>query len=382
MWLEKVGLLNFKNYEETTISFSQHINCFVGENGSGKTNLLDAIYYLSFTKSAFSSTEQQNMRHGAALFLVKGTFHKQEETFDIQFSLQRGQKKDARNSRVPYEKLSEHIGLFPAVLISPDDTDLIRERSENRRRFFDSIISQINRDYLDDLIHYNHMLRQRNSLLKQFADRHTYDQDLLDSYSEQLLTLGCRIYEARREFIVQFVPLFEKHYRYLSEDKELVSIHYESHFARANFQDIFYRAYPRDLALQRTTQGAHRDDFVFEIAQYPVKKYGSQGQQKSFVIALKLAQFEIIHQEVGIKPLLLLDDIFDKLDDHRIAQLTSLVVAQTFGQLFLTDARPERTYQLLKELAVEKKFFTIQQGTVVEEEVMEEKGQERTEDGP
>ena len=369
MWLEKVGLLNFKNYEEVAIDFSQHINCFVGENGSGKTNLLDVIYYLSFTKSAFSSTEQQNMKHGTALFLVKGTFHKQGEVYDVQFSLQRGQKKDARNSRVPYDKLSEHIGRFPAVLISPDDTDLIRERSESRRRFFDSIISQINRAYLDDLIRYNHVLRQRNSLLKQFADRHTYDRDLLDSYSTQLLTLGHQIYEARRSFIVQFIPLFEQHYRYLSDDKETVSIEYQSHFARSDSQDAFYRAYPRDLALQRTTQGTHRDDFVFEIAQYPVKKYGSQGQQKSFVIALKLAQFEIIHQQTGIKPLLLLDDIFDKLDDHRIAQLTRLVIAQTFGQLFLTDARPERTHQLLKALDVEKKFFTIRQGTVVEEAV-------------
>ena len=381
MWLEKIGLLTFKNYEEIALNFSQHINCFVGENGSGKTNLLDAIYYLSFTKSAFSSTEQQNIKHGASLFLVKGTFHKQDETYDIQFSLQNGQKKDARNSRVPYDKLSEHIGLFPAVLISPDDTDLIRERSENRRRFFDSIISQINHRYLNDLIRYNHVLRQRNSLLKQFTDRQTYDSDLLDSYSEQLLALGRQIYEARQAFIVQFIPLFESHYRYLSDDKEAVSIHYESHFAQPGFEEAFYRAYQRDLALQRTTRGAHRDDFVFEIAQYPVKKYGSQGQQKSFVIALKLAQFEIIYQETGVKPLLLLDDIFDKLDDHRITQLTSLVIAQTFGQLFMTDARPERTHQLLKGLDVEKKFFTIRQGRVMEEEVVGEKetGGQKTE---
>ena len=372
MWLEKIGLLNFKNYEEVAINFSQHINCFVGENGSGKTNLLDAIYYLSFTKSAFSSTEHQNLKHGAPLFLVKGTFHREGEVYDIQFSLQRGQKKDARNSRIPYDKLSEHIGLFPAVLISPDDTDLIRERSENRRRFFDSIISQINHAYLDNLIRYNHVLRQRNSLLKQFAERHTYDRDLLDSYSEQLLSLGEQLYEARQAFIEQFIPLFEQHYRYLSDDKEVVTIRYESHFAQDDFQAVFYRAYSRDLALQRTTRGIHRDDFVFEIAQYPVKKYGSQGQQKSFVIALKLAQFEIIYQQTSIKPLLLLDDIFDKLDDHRIAQLTQMVIAQTFGQLFVTDARPERTYQLFKELAVEKKFFTVRQGEVVNEEIVDE----------
>ena len=370
MWLEKIGLLNYKNYEEIAIDFSEHINCFLGENGSGKTNLLDAIYYLAFTKSAFSSVESQNMRHESSFFLVKGTFCKQAEQHDIQFSLRRGQKKDARNSRTVYEKLSEHIGLFPAVLISPDDTDLIRERSEYRRRFFDSILAQINQDYLDQLIRYNHVLRQRNSLLKQFAERRTYEGDLLDSYSDQLLVLGHRIHQARQAFVAQFVPLFEKHYHYLSNDKETVSIQYESHFASENFRDNFYQAYQRDLALQRTTQGIHRDDFVFEIAQYPVKKYGSQGQQKSFVIALKLAQFEIIYQESGVKPLLLLDDIFDKLDDHRIAQLTKLVVAQTFGQLFVTDARPERTYQLFEDVAVEKKFFTIRQGAVVGEEMV------------
>lgn len=370
MWLEKIGLLNYKNYPEVAIQFSEHINCFVGENGSGKTNLLDAIYYLAFTKSAFSSTEQQNMRHGASLFLVKGTFCKHERQYQVQFSLQTGQKKDARNSRVPYEKLSEHIGLFPAVLISPDDTDLIRERSENRRRFFDSIISQINHAYLDDLIRYNHLLQQRNRLLKQFAERRTYDSDLLDSYSEPLLTLGKTIYEARRAFITQFIPLFEKHYRYLSNDQEPVAIHYESHFAQPAWQENFYRAQQRDLMLQRTTQGTHRDDFRFEIGGYPVKKYGSQGQQKSFVIALKLAQFEIIHQETGVKPLLLLDDIFDKLDDHRIAQLTRLVVDQTFGQLFVTDARPERTRQMFAAIESEKKFFTIQRGEVVEEKMI------------
>jgi DNA replication and repair protein RecF len=367
MWLEKIGLLNYKNYAEVAIQFSEHINCFVGENGSGKTNLLDAIYYLSFTKSAFSSTEQQNMKHGTTLFLVKGSFCKQSETYDVQFSLQTGQKKDARNSRVPYEKLSEHIGLFPAVLISPDDTDLIRERSENRRRFFDSIISQINHPYLDNLIRYNHLLQQRNRLLKQFAERRTYDGDLLDSYSEPLLTLGRTIYEARQSFIAQFTPLFERHYRYLSNDQEAVAIHYESHFAQPTWRENFHRVQQRDLVLQRTTQGTHRDDYRFEIAGYPVKKYGSQGQQKSFVIALKLAQFEIIHQQTGVKPLLLLDDIFDKLDDHRIAQLTRLVVDQTFGQLFVTDARPERTRQMFAAIAGEKKFFVVRGGEVVEE---------------
>ncbi len=366
MWLEKIALLNYKNYPEVALQFSPHINCFVGENGSGKTNLLDAIHYLSFTKSAFSSTEAQNMRHGESLFLIKGSFHRAEEGYDIQFSWQNGQKKDARNSRIPYEKLSEHIGLFPAVLISPDDTDLIRGHSEGRRRFFDAIIAQIDRPYLDNLIRYNHVLRQRNSLLKQFAERRTYEGDLLDSYTEQLLELGAAIHTVRQRFVEQFVPRFEQHYRYLSEDKEAVRVRYESHFSQPDFRSVLFGAYQRDMLLQRTTLGVHRDDFVFQIADRPVKKYGSQGQQKSFIIALKLAQFEMIHRATRIKPLLLLDDIFDKLDDHRIQQLIRMVADQTFGQLFVTDARPERTRQLFEAIEAEKKFFNIVGGSATE----------------
>ncbi|MDF9799861.1 DNA replication and repair protein RecF [Catalinimonas alkaloidigena] len=370
MWLENISLLNFKNYEELTLSFSKQINCLVGENGSGKTNLLDAIYYLSLTKSAFSSTEAQNIRHEAPFFMLKGLFHKQDEKYNVQFSLQNGQKKQYKNSRIPYEKLSEHIGLFPVVLITPDDTDIIKGGSEIRRKFYDGIISQINGDYLDHLLRYNHTLKQRNSLLKQFAEQNYYDNDLLDSYSDQLLDSGERIHNYRKKFINQFFPTFIKHYNNLSGQKEEVEITYQSDFENPQFKKQFYKNYRRDLLAQRTTQGIHKDDFLFEINGFPVKKYGSQGQQKSFVISLKLSQFDIIKEEVKTKPILLLDDVFDKLDDFRIGKLSEMVAAQSFGQLFVTDARPERTYQIFDPIKADKKVFTIYQGQVTQVDSM------------
>ncbi|MFP4089499.1 MAG: DNA replication/repair protein RecF [Cyclobacteriaceae bacterium] len=362
MWLENISLLNFKNYEEINLTFSPHINCIVGENGSGKTNLLDAIYYLSLTKSAFSGTEAQNIRHDEPFFMLRGLFHKEAENFTVQFSMQQGQKKVVKNSRVPYDRLSEHIGRFPVVLITPDDTDIIRGGSEIRRKFFDGIIAQIDHAYLDDLMRYNHNLKQRNSLLRQFAENNRYDGDLLDSYSEQLVETGERIHAYRKAFVSNYIPGFLKHYNNLSGQKEEVQIRYTSDFDESDFKKNFYKNYRRDLIIQRTAQGIHKDDYVFEINSFPVKKYGSQGQQKSFVIALRLTQFDIIRQEKGIKPLLLLDDIFDKLDDFRIGKLSEMVAQQSFGQLFVTDARPERTFQIFRPIAAEKKVFTIHRG--------------------
>jgi DNA replication and repair protein RecF len=367
MWLENISLLNFKNYEDLNLSFSPQINCLVGENGSGKTNLLDAIYYLSLTKSAFSSVEAQNIRHEEQFFMVKGQFNKNEQKFTVQFSMQEGQKKQFKNNRIPYDKLSEHIGLFPVVLITPDDTDMIRGGSEIRRKFYDGIMSQISSDYLDHLLRYNHTLKQRNSLLKQFAEHNHYDSDLLDSYSDQLLETGAFIHAFRSSFVRDFFPIFIDHYNNLSGQKEVVNISYESDFDRKHFKEDFYKNYRRDLMAQRTTLGIHKDDYVFEINGYPVKKYGSQGQQKSFVISLRLSQFDVIKAAIGVKPLLLLDDVFDKLDDFRIAKLSEMVAAQSFGQLFVTDARPERTYQIFTPIAADKKVFTIHQGQLTKE---------------
>ena len=364
MWLEKIEILNYKNYETVKLDFSAQINSFVGSNGSGKTNLLDAIYYLSLTKSAFSSDEQQNIRHGADLFLIKGSFLLNDEPHKIQFSLQQGQKKVAKNSKKVYEKLSEHIGLFPVVLIAPNDTDIIRDGSDARRKFFDGIISQINAAYLEHLLQYNHWLKQRNSLLKQFAERNYFDKDLLETYNEPLLATGKLIHDTRKSFLQKFFPYFDNHYQNLSDQKEGVGIQYQSDLDQEGFDQAFKNNLKKDRALQRTTMGIHKDDFLFEINGHPLKKFGSQGQQKSYVIALKLAQFDSIKAEKNIKPILLLDDIFDKLDDKRIEKLTEMVVHHSFGQLFVTDARPERTSSIFEQVEADKKTFYIEGGKV------------------
>ena len=364
MWLEKIEILNYKNYEAAKLEFSEQINSFVGSNGSGKTNLLDAIYYLSLTKSAFSVDEQQNIQFGAPFFMIKGSFLLGNEIYQIQCSLQQGQKKVIRNSKKVYDKISEHIGLFPVVLIAPNDTDIIRDGSDARRKFFDGIISQINPSYLDSLLQYNHILRQRNSLLKQFAEREYFDRDLLDTYNEPLLVTGQVIYETRKAFLDSFYPYFDRHYLNLADQKETVDIQYQSDLDPPGFAEEFEKTLGKDRALQRTTMGIHKDDFLFEINAHPLKKFGSQGQQKSYVIALKLAQFDIIKAQKNIKPILLLDDIFDKLDDKRIQKLTEMVVQHSFGQLFVTDARPERTLSVFEQVDAHKKVFHIEAGKV------------------
>ena len=351
MHLESLELLNFKNYEEIKLNFSPEINCLVGNNGSGKTNMLDAIHYLSLTRSAFNTIDTQNIRHQENFMVIRGAFHKEENREIIQCSLQAGQRKIIKHDKKPYEKIGEHIGRYPVVLIAPNDTDIIREGSETRRKFFDSILSQIDQQYLQWLMQYNHVLKQRNSLLKHFSESNSFDRDLLEPYNIQLLRLGGAILKARKDFLLDYLPYCLSHYHNLSEGKEEVSIVYESNMDVENPSATLANSLRRDLALQRTNTGIHKDDFVFEINGHPLKKYGSQGQQKSFVIALKLAHFDIMRQHKGYKPILLLDDIFDKLDDHRIGKLMELVSGHTFGQLFVTDARPERTERIFQQLS-------------------------------
>lgn len=378
MHLESLELLNFKNYEEIKLQFSPEINCLVGSNGSGKTNMLDAIHYLSLTKSAFNAIDSQNIRHEADFMAIRGTFRsgdsgseepertdsaKKIKTETIQCSLQQGQRKILKHNKKVYDKISEHIGRYPVVLITPNDTDVIREGSETRRKFFDSILSQLDQQYLQDLLQYNHNLKQRNSLLKQFADRNSFDKDLLEPYNQHLLRLGQSILEARKNFLQEYLPYFLSHYLNLTEGKEAVSIRYESNLDVDNPAEALQKSLRRDLILQRSNIGIHKDDYIFEIEGHALKKFGSQGQQKSFVIALKLAQFDLIRQHKGFKPILLLDDIFDKLDDHRIAKLMELVSGHTFGQLFVTDARPERTERIFEQLTnTEVMIFKIAGG--------------------
>ena len=383
MHLESLELLNFKNYEEIKLNFSPDINCLVGNNGSGKTNMLDAIHYLSLTRSAFNTVDVQNIRHQENFMVIRGSFRSSdsqngnsldEEPFHdapqkkgksetIQCSLQLGQRKVVKHNKKAYDKIGEHIGRFPVVLIAPNDTDVIREGSETRRKFFDSILSQIDQQYLQWLMQYNHTLKQRNSLLKHFSETHTLDRDLLEPYNQQLLSLGKSLLQARKAFLQDYLPYFLGHYQNLSEGREEVRIAYESNLDVENPEKDLANSLRRDLALQRTNVGIHKDDYVFEIAGHPLKKFGSQGQQKSFVIALKLAQFDIIRQHKGFKPILLLDDIFDKLDDLRIAKLMELVSGHTFGQLFVTDARPERTERIFQQLPnTEVVIYKIQDG--------------------
>lgn len=376
MYLQKISLTHFKSYEYENFEFSERVNCIVGENGTGKTNLLDAIYFLALTKSSVSNQDALSINHEMDYMMVEGAFERSHElrvvigeleksqiinhkSQIITISLQRGQKKAVLRDKKAYERISEHIGKFPVVMLSPNDTDVIRDGSEERRKFFDGVMAQLDAEYLENLLQYNRLLLQRNSLLKQFADRNYTDDLLLDVYSDPLIEVGLKLYQTRNQFISEFLPIFKKHYATLSDAREEVEMIYESEVGADNFAQVFRRNRQRDLAAQRTTIGVHKDDFIFEINGFTLRKFGSQGQQKSFVIALKLAQFEMLSQQKGFPPILLLDDIFDKLDDRRIQQLIKMMVDGTFSQVFITDARPERTHQLLDNLGVEVKYFEI-----------------------
>ena len=362
MYLEKITLLNFKNYEELSLNFSPEVNLITGLNGSGKTNLLDAIYYLCISKSAFNASDAQNILQGTDFFMMGGNFIKNERAYQVQCSFKQGSKKMLKINNNPYDKISSHIGQFPAALITPYDNDLIREGSEERRKFFDSCLSQINSLYLADLMRYNQVLKQRNSLLKQFHEQGKVDKDMLEAYDTELLSLGKKIHQNRRDFIKEFTPLFHAHYKELTEGKEEVALEYSSHLNNDSFEEDFKKSLERDIILERTTKGIHRDDFLFKIGEFPIKNYGSQGQQKSFVISLKLAEFDIIKEKKGFKPLLLLDDIFDKLDESRIRKLMDMVAAKKFGQLFITDARVESSGKFFSELKLKSATFKVEKG--------------------
>ena len=364
MILLKISLTNFKNYENTEVSFCSGLNCLTGLNGSGKTNILDAIHYLSLTKSAFNSQDSQNIRHDSPFFSIRAEFDKEGKSSKVQCSLKMGEKKQFKMDDQSYEKLSHHIGKIPMVLIVPNDDDLIRDSSETRRKFFDSLISQTDKAYLDDLIRYTHFLKQRNSLLKLIFETEKRDKDLLAKYDEELIALSLKISSKRSAFMKSIHHEFVSLYNFISDSGEKVDISYETKVTANDFERYFKGNLDRDIALQRTTSGIHRDDFLFVINKKPLKKFGSQGQQKSFLISLKLAQFDYIKEHSGTTPILLLDDIFDKLDDLRINQLLQMIRDQKFGQIFLTDARRERTETFLSKLKIESKIFEISENEV------------------
>lgn len=363
--LRKLNLFNFRNYEQASVAFEGQVHCLLGKNGSGKTNLLDAIYYLSFTKSSLIATDGQNIRTGQGLFSIRGTFDVNATTHEVLCSYQVGQKKIMKEDGNDYGRLSEHIGKYPAVMIAPNDIELIWDGGEIRRKFFDSMISQVNREYLERLIAYTAHLKMRNSLLKRFAERGSVDHDLLESCDRQLIPCGDFIAKTRQEFLQAFLPYFRKHYQFLSDNgSESVSIEYRSGTDDEGFADALQKNLNRDIILQRTTMGIHRDDFIFTLDGFELKRHGSQGQQKSFLIGLKLAEFDVLTLHKKFKPILLLDDIFDKLDDDRIARLIELVGGGTFGQLFITDARPDRSEVLLRDVGIRAENFLVESGNL------------------
>lgn len=366
MLLQKLRCLHFKNYASIELAFAAQLNYIVGANGAGKTNVLDAIHYLSLTKSAFNPIDAQNILHGEETLAIQGHFTKADKGYDVQCVVQRDQGKTFKINGKAYEKLRDHIGRFPVVLTTPYDTDLIRGKSEVRRKFFDSILCQLDSTYLNTLVQYHQVLKQRNSLLRMHQERGSLDHDLLSSYDHQLLPLGKSIYEARRAFIGVFYPSFQEHYQYFLAAAEEVDLAYESEVASPDFEQQYVDNLQQDLVAQRTTLGVHRDDFVFTLNGYPLKKLGSQGQQKSFIIALRLAQFACIQQALHFKPLLLLDDVFDKLDEQRITRLVQLMAQQHFGQIWITDASGVRSTAMIKQLKADKALFRMDRGMLVE----------------
>ncbi|HYK77216.1 MAG TPA: DNA replication/repair protein RecF [Daejeonella sp.] len=365
MWLQKLSLLNFKNYTQAELNFSPTINAFTGNNGAGKTNLLDAIHYLSLCKSYFNPIDGQQIKKGEEFFMIQGLFDKENKAELISCGLKRNQKKQFKRNKKEYQRLADHIGLFPLVMISPNDISIIIEGSEERRRFIDNAISQTDNAYLDELLTYNRCLQNRNALLKQIALTGRYDPALLEVYDEQLINSGNRIFEKRKTFMQVFTEIFNVHYRYITDDAEQVQLVYDSPLLTDDFAILLSRAIERDRSLERTTTGIHKDDLIFTIHDLPLKKFGSQGQQKSFLIALKLAQYSFLFRQKGFKPLLLLDDIFDKLDDCRTHKLMKMVSDKDFGQIFITDTSRKRIEGIFEEINEPVQIFDIERGSLL-----------------
>lgn len=365
MFLKKLNIINFKSYDQSEIEFSEKINCFVGNNGVGKTNLLDAIYYLSFTKSYFNTIDTQNIRHGEDFFAIHGIYQRNgglpEQVSCIQKA---GSKKQFKLNQKEYDRLSDHIGQFPCVMVSPYDRDLINEGSEIRRKFIDAVISQFDKLYLDDLIRHNRLLEQRNILLKQFAENRHVDQGLLSLLDEQMAIPAGRIFEKRKAFLEGFLPIFTHYFGFISGGLEEVDIRYESKLLEGDYLDLVREATDKDLSARYSTVGVHKDDLQFISNGYPVKRFGSQGQQKSFAVALKMAQFDFTRDLIQYKPILLFDDIFDKLDPDRVQQIIDLVSKDSFGQVFITDTEPERIKRSFNSLAIPHKVFEINPSAV------------------
>ena len=360
MRLKKLLLINFKNLPQAEITLADGINCFVGDNGAGKTNILDAVHYLSMSKSAFTMTDGQSVHHGEEFFVTEGSYLTDTgamELVNCSFS-RKGGKVLKRNGK-EYERIADHVGGFPVVISSPRDTELIMDAAEERRRYLNSFISQLDRAYLASMMRYNTVLAERNKFLKMSSD-----EAMLQIYDMQLAEHGTRVYERRKEIIERMQPMVAEYYSTLSEDREQVEMVYRSELEQMPLTEVLLRNRERDIVNQFTTAGVHRDDIIFCIGGYPLRKYGSQGQQKSFLIALKLAQYRLLAEATGEKPILLLDDLFDKLDLGRVEKLLALVGGDDFGQILITDCNKLRLESTLERADKEYSLFMVEGGDV------------------
>ncbi|MBN1821177.1 MAG: DNA replication/repair protein RecF [Prolixibacteraceae bacterium] len=368
MHIQDLSVVNYKNLTEANLRFSAKLNCFIGDNGAGKTNLLDSVYYLSFCKSFFSPADLLNIKHEENFFMLKGKYMRLESEESIHCSLQKGNKKQFKRNSKTYTKLADHIGLIPLVMISPSDSALIRGGSDERRKFTDGVISQFNHEYLNNLLSYNRALVQRNILLKQFASGKSFDPEILDVWDLQLIDYGKRIHEERKKFIEKLIPVFQRYYSLISMGNEQVGLVHQSDYYEGDFETVFKNAVSRDRMLQYTSIGIHKEDLLLNIGDYPIRKLGSQGQIKTYLVALKLAQFEFLKEISGIKPILLLDDIFDKLDKNRVEEIIKLVSNDHFGQIFITDTNREHLDGIIKSAGADYKIFRVKKGMVFDEE--------------
>ncbi len=359
MHLKRLTLTNFKNYSQADLEFSPRINCFVGNNGVGKTNILDAIHYLSLTKSFFNNIDSVSISHNEEFFLIQGIFSRNDEDDNIVCSFHRQKQKVLRRNSREYQRLSDHVGKYPVVMISPADSSLISEGSEERRKFMNKIISQYNPGYLDSVLNYNRALQQRNKLLRDFSIKSDFDPEILSVWDAQLVKYGNHVYSERELLTEEIIPVFQQYYSMISGEKEKVSLIYKSHLGQGDFGEALKLAVKKDLSLEYTTIGIHKDDLLFGMDGYPVRSLGSQGQQKSFLVALKLAKFDYIKTKAGFTPILLLDDIFDKFDSDRVARIIRLVGNHRFGQIFITDTHQDRLEVILNELDTEYRLFRI-----------------------
>ena len=372
MILNKISIINYKNIKEATLDLSPKMNCLIGMNGVGKTNLLDAVYYLSFCRSAYTSIDSQVIRHGEPFFVLEGSYESDlGDPMQVYCGMKQGTKKHFKRNKKEYKRLSEHIGIIPLIFVSPADTLLIEGGSEERRRLMDVVISQYDRGYIDALNRYNKALQQRNTLLKQEDEP---DEMLMGICEEQMAEAGKVVYEKRDAFVKELIPLFQHIYQSVSEDREAVSINYISHCQRGDLLDVIRRDRFKDRAVGYSLHGIHRDDLEMTLGGYPIKREGSQGQHKTFVIALKLAQFSFLKRTPGnTTPLLLLDDIFDKLDANRVEQIVRLVSSDEYGQIFITDTNRDHLDKILSRTGFNYKIFSVDNGEISEKKAKEVK---------